>query len=117
MRRNIVAHGAPPDSDYFLLVTPDRLYLWHKAGSEPAEIPPTFIADTEPAFAPYFKSAGIDAGKISGAAFELLVAAWLSDLTRSPKAAVQSASSPGWLEESGFRAAVQDGQVEYEVAV
>ncbi|MDE0364797.1 MAG: hypothetical protein OXP09_04420 [Gammaproteobacteria bacterium] len=114
MRRNIVAHGAPLDSDYFLLVTPDRLYLWQDAGSDPAELPPTFVADTEPAFAPYFKNAGIDARKISGEAFEFLVAAWLSDLTRLPEADAKSASGPAWLEESGFRAAVQDGRIEYE---
>ena len=51
-RRNILAHGAPSDADFFLLVTPDRLYLWKDAGTDPIGVPPTFEADTQPEFAP-----------------------------------------------------------------
>ena len=69
----------------FLIVTPDRLYLWKNAGTNPVEIPPTYEVDMPLEFAPYFESAGLDPNHIRGHAFELLVGAWLSDITRSEK--------------------------------
>ena len=75
-RRNILAHGSSCNADYFLLVTPDRLYPWKDAGTDPVRIPPTFEADTQSEFAPYFEKAGLDSHHVSGTAFELLVSTW-----------------------------------------
>ena len=115
-RRNILARGGPPcHADYFLLVTPDRLYLWKGAGTGPAQVvPPTVEADTRQEFAPYFESAGVDPQQISGHAFELLVAAWLGDITRSVGTTDKLSDDQSWLARSGFRTAIRDGRVEYE---
>ncbi len=114
-RRNILAHGGPSNADYFLLVTPDRLYLWKGAGTDSAQVvPPTFEADTRQEFAPYFQSADVDPRQISGHAFELLVAAWLGDITRSTGTADRLFDDQSWLAKSGFRAAMRDGRIEYE---
>ena len=113
-RRNILAHGGFCNADFFLLITPDRLYLWKDAGTEPAEVPPTYVTDTQSEFEPYFERAGVDPHSVSGAAFELLVAAWLVDVIRSEEAGEEHADDPSWLVGSGFRAAVQDGGIRFE---
>lgn len=111
-RRNLLAHGLGRAPGFFLLVTRDRLYMWKGAGDEPIEVPPTYEEDVSKTLAPYFSGAGLAANQISGAAFELVVAAWLADLTHqgNPPRNVQ----PDWLDHSGFRKAVQDGRVELE---
>ena len=114
-RRNILAHGSLGQSDYFLLVTPDRIYLWKDAGAEPDEVLPNYEGNLEPSFAPYFDKARIDPGRVTGQAFEMLVAAWLSDLTRASSGDPDSGQD--WLEESGLRAAARDGHVEHEAVV
>lgn len=115
-RRNILAHGGSYSADYFLLVTPDRLYLWKDAGTDPVRVAPTFEADTRQEFAPYFESAGVDPSHVSGHAFELLVAAWLGDITRSVDAAEEPPYDQSWLVKSGFRTAIRDGRIEFEAA-
>ena len=113
-RRNILAHGGHWESDFFLLVTPDRLYVWKDAGIASIEQLPTYEADAEHLFAPYFENANIDPHTVSGQAFELVVASWLSDLTRSSDRLDDPAFKQGWMDASGFRAAVQAGRIEYE---
>ena len=113
-RRNMIAHGRPCGADFFIIVTPDRLYLWKDAGAEPVEIPPTYIADARPEFAPYFESAGIDPRTVSGYAFELLVSSWLGDIIRSESLEDESADGRSWLVESGLHAAVRGGRIEHE---
>ena len=116
-RRNILAHGGHRESEFFLLVTPDRLYVWKDSGITPVEILPTYEADAKRIFAPYFKSASIDPHEVSGQAFELVVASWLSDLTRASDRLDDPAPEQDWLDSSGFRAAVQAGHIEYEALV
>ena len=113
-RRNMLAHGSSCNADYFLIVTPDRLYLWKDAGIDPDPIPPAFEADTQSEFAPYFERAGLDPRHVSGHAFELLVSAWLGDVIRSEGAAEKFAGDRSWLAASGFHTAVKDGRVKFE---
>lgn len=111
-RRNILAHGGSCSAGFFLLVTPDRLYLWKDA--EPVQVPPTFEADTREEFAPYFESAKVDPQHLSGNAFEMLVATWLSDITRLAETTEEPPDDQGWLAKSGFRTAIRDARIEYE---
>lgn len=118
LRRNILAHGGYCHTAFFLLVTPDRLYLWKNAGTAPTLVPPTYEVDSQPIFAPYFNSADVDSRHVSGHAFELVVAAWLSDLVRSEeKKTEKHANGQSWLVASGFLTAVRDGRIDYEVMV
>lgn len=113
-RRNLLAHGIGCGSEYFLLITPDRLYAWKDVGTNLSEVRPTFEADTGPTFAPYFSHAGIVPDQASGQAFELVVAAWLSDVVRCADRRDRHADDRGWLDASGLRAAIQNGRVEHE---
>ena len=116
-RRNIVAHGNIGDAPYFLLVTPDRLYIWKEAGADPTPIEPTHEADTTAELAPYFLSSGVNPAGVSGHAFELIVGAWFGDVMRSDRRSEESTDALHWLVKSGLSAAVQDGRVEYEAVV
>ena len=116
LRRNILAHGGFRNIDFFLLVTPDHLYLWKGAGAEPKTVRPTYEIDAQPFFEPYFKRAAVDAGTISGGAFELLVAAWLADVLRSEGVSDQLAEEHSWLIQSGFLTAIRNGRLAYEAA-
>ena len=116
-RRNILAHGRSYRADFFLLVTPDRLYVWKGAGTEPLQTPPTYEADTKSGFAPYFESAGVDPRYVSGHAFELLVGAWLGDLIRSEETAGELGDDQNWLAKSGLRSAVKGGRIKYEAVL
>jgi len=63
LRRNLLAHGGHYKADFFLLVTPDRLYVWKDAGTAPTLVQPTYELDAQPIFAPYFERAGVDPTK------------------------------------------------------
>ena len=114
MRRNLLAHGGPCNAEFFLLITPDRLYLWKDTGSDPVCIPPTYEADPQPVFAPYFERASVVPHQVSGYTFELLVAAWLGDVIRSTEPPEERPDDQSWLATSGFSTAVKDGRIEYE---
>jgi len=116
LRRNILAHGGFRSIDFFLLVTPDRLYLWKDAGGEATLVEPTYEVDAHPLLEPYFSRAGVDPADVSGRAFELVVAAWLADLIRSNGPPEKLADEQTWLAASGLLDAVRNGRVAYEVA-
>lgn len=116
LRRNILAHGRHYNADFFLLVTPDRLYIWKSAGAVPTLIQPTYEFDARPIFAPYFERAGVKPSDISGHAFELMVAAWLGDLIRSEEQREALTNGQRLLVESGFLTAARDGRIAYEEA-
>ena len=106
----MLAHADFGSADVFLLVTPDRLYLWKEAGLSPVPVPPTYEADTTTEFAPYFESVGVNPGDVSGHAFELVVGAWLGDLMRSARRTGESTDALCSLIESGLCTAVKDGE-------
>ena len=116
-RRNILAHGDFIGADFFLLITPDRMYMWKDAGTDPVPVPPTYEADTTKEFAPYFESVGVSPETISGHAFELVVGAWLGDVMRSARRTDENTDTLRRLVDSGLRTAVKDGRLEYEAVV
>lgn len=116
LRRNLLVHGSFGTVEFFLIVTPDRVYVWKDTGGEPAAIEPTYEVDARPILDPYASRAGLDLASVSGPAFELIVASWLADLTRLTTAAQKPTREERWLEDSGFLGAVRNGRVEYEVA-
>lgn len=107
LRRNLLAHGAIPSADLFVVIVPDRLYVWRS--SSPAEAPPAHEIDARPLLAPYFAQVSASPETISPEAFELLVGWWLDDLTHTE--AVEEALKP-----SGLPTAVRGGRIEYEAA-
>ncbi len=116
-RRNRLAHGNPsPRGDFFLLATPDRLYLWKGADLGAARFEPSFEADARPLFAPYFQGTSVSAATASSEAFELIVASWLADLVREAEPRARLVAERPWLVESGLLDAVAGGEIEYATA-
>lgn len=114
LRRNFLAHGGNlRGAEFFLLATPDHVYVWKGAGSEPRPITPTYVVDARPLFDPYFERTGLSLEEAGSQAFELAVGAWLSDLTR---AAQDDAGQQAWLVDSHLLDSVRDGWLSYETA-
>jgi len=116
LRRNLLAHGGALPAEYFLLVTPDRIYLWRGGGTDPRDLPPTHVVDAQPIFEPYFAATHLRPNQIEGDAFELLVGSWLSDLTRLDPATDASGLAGDGLARSGLLTAIRSGRVEYPAA-
>ena len=114
-RKNIVAHGDTWDVVFYLIVTPDRLYLWKNAGTNPTLIPPTYEVDMQSEFAPYFKSTGLDPNHIGRHAFELLAGSWLSEVTRLKNTTEEFTNERSWLNKSGLWAAIKGGRIKFDV--
>jgi hypothetical protein len=117
LRHNLLAHGGYDTADFFLLATPDWLYLWKNVSTAPPLAEPTYVINAQPLFTPYCVDAGLDGRAFSNHAFELVVIAWLSDLIRSDTPPEQHAKGQRWLVESGFLPAVHNGRLAYEVSV
>jgi hypothetical protein len=108
-RHNVLAHGPPPRADLFVLIVPDRLYIWQ--ASAPADARPTYEVDARTLFAPYFQRIGVGPEQIEPMAFELLVAWWLEDLAREGMAPGTSE-----LSRSGLLDAVSGARISREAA-
>jgi hypothetical protein len=102
LRGNMLSHGSLPWSKYFLIATPERMYLWKRERPDPAEAPPEFTIDAEKVLQPYFQRLQQEPLNIGPEAFELIVLTWLSDITRSGASNVdQGPSSAGLSELTG----------------
>jgi hypothetical protein len=111
-RRNILAHfeafrGAP----LFLLVTPDRLYLWRDAPTdlydESPPVPPDYEVDGGLLFSRYLKETSRKLKEISRPTFELIVMSWLGDLIRQTPGVLGIQE----LEGSGLSQAAKNGRI------
>jgi hypothetical protein len=117
LRRNILSHGREtPNSDYYFVATPDRLYLWKRPEGAAAPDAPPIAIEARAIFSPYFKRAGVPPEDASSPAFELVVAAWLSDIARSDEIRAKTGVEAPSLAESGFLEAIKDGQIAYDTA-
>jgi hypothetical protein len=111
MRRNLLAHGTIPRSQFFLLALPDRLYLWKDVGNKSELVEPTYEADATPFFQPYYAAAKVSPEQLTGQSFELIVNFWLDELVRSGIAASATEPQKRFLEESGLLNAIQGGSL------
>jgi len=109
-RRNLRADTEWPRVDFFLLVTPEHLYLWEEGEISPeAELVPPEVIDTEPLLAPYYNRMRRGRETISGPGFEFLVTSWLGEVMT-----FGTESEP--LEKTGFPQSIRDGRVEIQAA-
>ena len=58
-RRNLTAHGQLSKVGYFILATPDHLYLWKEPPNVPQVVDPDYDIDASDVFGPYFDRAEI----------------------------------------------------------
>lgn len=116
LRKNILAHGELPQARFFLIATPDRIYIWKQEGPDDAEAPPSAVVDAHEAFASYFKTLDWPASQIGPEGFEFLVRSWLTDLAGSSSTASAGGPSLHWLVESRFLDAIQGARIEHNAA-
>ena len=72
--------GQRPNADFFLLVTPERLYVWKPSKVKKGGVP-TRVLDATKVLGPYFQRVGTGPEGIMPLAFNMLVSLWLNDLT------------------------------------
>lgn len=114
-RRNILAHGLFPKVPYFLMVFPDRIYLWAGKEARLDESEPTYAIDARPIFQPYFEKAGIKSEpKISDESLELIFSSWLTNIIYSKELPNGADESQRWLIDSGLYAAIAGGSLHHE---
>lgn len=101
LRHNLMEHGVLPEARFFLLVLPNRTYLW-KDASPSQEAVPAFVGDTRQLLKPYFPKYGDDTRRISESGLELAVRSWLDIITSTTSRNRLSADEERLLDESGL---------------
>lgn len=111
--RGLEAFRYPP---FFLLVTPDRLYLWKEGtrtgGPDSSPVPPDYEVFARPLFEPYLQDAHLKLDDVNAPGFELLVMSWLRDLTLQ----LPNRPLPPQLRESGLAELARDGRITFPAA-
>ena len=117
LRSNILAHGIYPKAPYFLMVFPDKFYLWANVDAQLDISEPTYAVDARPILQPYLDKAGITQGqKISSQSLILIVASWLSEIMYSELPPSETDGRSQWLVDSGLYAAIARGSFGREAA-
>jgi hypothetical protein len=115
MRRNFLAHGIVPNSQFLLLALPDRLYLWKNASNKPELVEPTYEIDATPLFQQYYERANLSPEQLSGQSFELIVSSWVNRLIQSGIPENTPEAQRQLLQESGLVEALKGGSVAIEL--
>jgi hypothetical protein len=116
LRRNMLAHGLLPNSQYFLIATPERMYAWRQEDLPPSDVLPQFTVDAQKALAPYFAKLKQDPASIGPQAFELLILTWLTDIARSAGDQPDVDPSLRSLFDSGLLSSLQQAEIEMNAA-
>ena len=113
-RRNLVVHGYYPITPYFLLVTPEKFFLWTRENNNLEETLPNFVADAQEQLKPYLDELGFNLDEIDSYIFEQVVSLWLKYNVLYPK---ENNGKPEWLENSGLANDILYGNLLLEVGV
>lgn len=116
LRQNILAHGTFPKAPYFLMVFPDKLYLWSNADIYTNEGQPTYTIDASPILQPYFDRVGIPVDQMSSDSLILVVMSWLAEILHADQRPDSIDTTQKWLIESGLYDALAGGKFEHEAA-
>ncbi|GAA6622209.1 hypothetical protein [Scytonema sp. NUACC26] len=110
LRSNILAHGLYPKAPYFLMVFPDKFYLWANEDAQLDISEPTYAVDARPIIQPYLDRAGIaQEQKVSRQSLELIVVVWLSKIIYNELPLNKTDEPERWLVDSGLYAAISGG--------
>lgn len=111
LRRNILAHGLLPNTEFFLIATPNRFFIWKSNGINSLLSEPTRTVDASALLAPYFMQTGVTPEDISGSSFELIVNSWLAELMYSGVNTHQARGSSEWIADLGLQEALAGGHL------
>ena len=110
-RCNILSHGLYVQPEYFVLATPERLFIWKDPGNKPDLLPPDWEIPAERLFAPYLQHIGCSPENVSRDVLHWMVRTWLEDLSEMG-APLPDGPEAHALKVIGFLQAVDDGWVE-----
>ena len=113
-RRNLIRDELLPVSPFFLMVLPDRFYLWRDAASSLEAVPAEFEADGTALLFPYIGDRTTRPYPLSNEGLDLAVTFWLWDLVGRRLEGLLAGSEYRWLLESRLYTAIKDGTVEVE---
>lgn len=114
LRRNLLSYPSLSDAPYFLIVTPDAIYLWKN--NAPPDAPPDHAINGKEILEAYANKLSLSLEGMSIYGFEMLVATWLQDLIFSDLSPETADPSLQWLFESGLYGAMKNGLVLLEEA-
>ena len=117
MFRNLLAHGNIPVSKFFLLVLPDRLYLWKNYHPNPNFIQPDYEIDSKKLFEPYYNKENVTPENISEGRLESILSTWLSDVRSNNIDIVSLKKDQKWLFDCGLFEEIQKGKFHYYVTL
>lgn len=115
LRRNLLAHGILPATDYFLIATPSQFFVWKNAGVDSERISPILVIDARPLLSSYFEQIDVRPGDISSSSFELIIRSWLAELIYAKLPNNQIDESIKWIVDSGLQDALDGGYLGEEV--
>lgn len=114
-RRNLLSRGDVLPIRYFIIVTPDWLFLWKETEAS-TDGAPHYSIDVRSFLRPYVERIDPGDGPLPGPAFELVVGAWFADLMYARERSPGDEEARGLLAESGLIDALKEGRVEYDLA-
>lgn len=128
--RNMIVHQATPAAPYFMLVLPERIYLWNLGHHVPAHLSaselergpePDFEADSALALGPYLGHGETLLSTLEKDSLILLVACWLTNVLEAEpsevRAQVVQSDLSALLLDSGLYGAARRGVVVTEAVI
>ena len=115
-----MAHGILPSVPYFLIVFPDKFYLWiNNSEVNQLEVKePDYIVGASSIIQPYYEQSGIKANQITEKSLEIIVVSWLEELINAPKLTEKDLEQDHkWLIDSGLYDALVGGKINYEAVM
>jgi hypothetical protein len=118
--RNMIVHQAAPFAPRFMLVLPDKIYLWNLLGLEldsdflAGGVKPDYELDAARVLGPYLVGGPSSLHELGEDGLELVVASWLTDLLNSDLSGEEDRPDARWLLESGLYDEAKGGSVATE---
>lgn len=113
IRRNLLAHSGIPNTPYFLIVFPDRSYLWKQGLPDRYDRQADYSMDSEIVLQSYAGECKAFGPSPRAFEFERLVSDWIEGLTT----ANDTSKIPEWARNSGLYDAIKNGSVVVEATI
>jgi hypothetical protein len=113
-RRNLVINGFYPLVSYFLLVTPEKFFLWTQNSNTLEETLPDYVDDSTQVLKPVFEELGFEIEQIDGQTFEDVISYWLK---YSVIYSMNKKTLPEWLVKSELAEKIANGTLLLEPVV
>jgi hypothetical protein len=113
LRQNLVAHGVAAIPKFFMIVTSDRVFLWHEDDGRQGE---PRLPDAQAPLDDLLGGTAETTQAGAGERLELAVLSWLSRMTQLDRPEALSEGGERFLIQSGLFDALRGASVEFEAA-